>query len=142
MATTLTFTLVRGSDGTVDKEASLVSCEAAIDQYKAARELELGAISDAVHGIFDKYKSATLTMPFVCGESCRVLNAQPANFKLLQEKVATFVRENSQGKKIGEGESATWERPDSTFVITKGKGGGVIRREDVAAPDAEAASAE
>lgn len=133
MATLLTLALVLGSDGKVDKAATLASCDSAIDKYVAQRETEQATIAECVGAIFDQYKGATLNMPFVQNEACRRLNASPANFKVLQDLAADYVRENSQGAKKEDG---TVERPDSLFLITKGKGGGVTRRADAPAKPA------
>jgi hypothetical protein len=139
MATLITLALVLGSDGKVDKSATLASCDSAIDKYVAQRETEQATIAECVGAIFDQYKGATLNMPFVQNEACRRLNASPANFKVLQDLAADYVRENSQGAKVGEGDSATVEHPESLFLITKGKGGGVSRRADLPAKPAASA---
>lgn len=128
----LLIALVLGSDGKTDKAATLASCGDAIDLYTAERETEEATIADAVGALFDEHKGAALNMPYVCNEACRSLNVQPANFKALTERVAEYVREHAQGEKVGE----TWERPESEFVISKGKGGGVRRRADIPPPPA------
>lgn len=129
---TLLIALVLGSDGKTDKAATLASCDAAIDLYTAERETEEETIAEAVGALFDAHKGAALNMPYVCNEACRSLNVQPANFKTLTERVAEYVRDHAQGEKVGE----SFERPDSEFVISKGKGGGVRRRCDIPAPPA------
>jgi hypothetical protein len=133
MATILSIALVLGSDGKTDKAATLASCSDAIDKYTAERETEEETISEAVHALFDQHKGARLNMPYVVGECLRTLNVQPANFKPLSEKVAQYVRDNSQGEKAEDGSVA---RPDSLFLIGKGKGGGVARRCDLPPPAA------
>ena len=137
MAHVLSVSLVAATDGSIDTDASLASCKAEILKYKAARETEQATIAEQVGALFDEHKGATLNMPYVANEALRRLNVQPENFKLLEARVLQYVRENSQGDKIGEGDSATFERPDSLFVITKGKGGGVKRRGDIPVPAAK-----
>ena len=129
---TLLIALVLGSDGKTDKDATLASCGDAIDKYTAERETEEATIAEAVGALFDTHKGAALNMPFVCNEACRQLNVQPVNFKTLTERVAQYVRDHSQGEKVGD----SFERPSSEYVISKGKGGGVRRRADIPPPPA------
>lgn len=120
--------LVRDASGAVDREASLDKFEAELVKYCAERETEQEVISEAVNAAFDKYPGAVITMPAVCTFALSKLNAQPENHKILTERVQSYIRENSQGKVAEDG---TAERPDSMFVIGKGKNGGVRRRADI-----------
>jgi hypothetical protein len=131
--TQLLITLVRASDGSIDQDASLDACSDAIVKYCAERETEEATIADAVNALFDEHKGARLNMPFVQSATLRTLNVQPANYKVLSEKVAQYVRDHSQGEKAEDGSVA---RPDSLFLIGKGKGGGVARRCDLPPPAA------
>lgn len=127
--------LVRDSGGAVDRAACLDKFEEELVKYCAQREMEQETIAEAVHAAFDKYVGANITMPALCTYALTKLNAQPENHKILTERVLAYVRENSQGDKTAEDDSV--ERPDSTFVIGKGKHGGVRRRVDIVAKPAK-----
>lgn len=135
--TTLSIGLIRFADGSVDQDATMCACEAAIVKYVAERETEEVTIAAAVDALFDKHLGVRVNMPYVCNEACRTLNAQPENFKLLSERVAQYVRDHSQGEKAEDGSVAN---PDSLFLINKGKGGGVARRCDLPEPKPETAA--
>ena len=124
----LSIALVRGVDGSIDQDACLAGCKTAITKYVAERETEEATIALAVNDLFDEHKGARLNMPYVQNEALRRLNVQPENFKTLSERVAQYVRDHAQGEKAEDG---SFERPDSLFLINKGKGGGVARRADL-----------
>lgn len=119
---------VRSSNGSIDHDSTLAKFAGDLLAFEAMQEAESANIGAAVHALFDKFKGARLNMPFVTGEVLRALNATPDNYKALTEKVQGFVRRESQGEVFDDG---TVERPNSTFVIGKGKGGGVARRADL-----------
>lgn len=124
-------------DGRTDEDASVAAFRVAMSKHIADRETELSTIADAVGAVFDKYKGTSINMPALCNFALQELNAQPENYKVLQERTAQYVRDNSQGEK--DKETGVEARPDSLFVIGKGKGGGVHRRSDrPAKPAAEA----
>jgi uncharacterized protein YgiB involved in biofilm formation len=113
---TLTINLVTDK-GVVDQKASRQAFESALVKYVAERETELSAIADAVNSVFDEHKGSSINMPAVAGFALQKLNAQPENYKTLETRVMEYVRENAKGD-------------SSTFVIAKGKKGGVTRRAD------------
>lgn len=119
--------VVRGSDGSVDAEATIGKFGTDLARYIAERETEQETIANAVHAVFDHYKGASLNMPALVSMTLTKLNAQPESFKALSDRVLSFVRENAQG----ETKDGVSERPNSLFVIGKGKGGGVKRRSDI-----------
>lgn len=128
MSNAVVLFLVRDASGAVDREACLDKFEAELVKYCAERETEQEVISEAVNAAFDKYHGANITMPALCTFALTKLNAQPENHKILTERVLAYVRDNSQGKTAEDG---TVERPNSVFVIGKGKNGGVRRRADI-----------
>lgn len=128
---TLSITLALLSTGLVDRDASIVNAENAIDQYVAERELEEETVGEAVHAVFDKFKGTGINCPALQSLSLQQLNAQPSNWQSLGERVMEYVRGNSQGEKAEDG---TYANPTSLFVIAKGKNGGVRRRSDIATP--------
>lgn len=118
----LSFTLVL-SAGSIDREASLKAASDALDAHIAEHDTQQETIAAAVHSVFDEYKGANLTMPTIEGMTLRALNAQPANYKVLGQKVLDYVRANADQKD---------EAPRTrTFGISKGKNGGVCRWADV-----------
>jgi hypothetical protein len=126
----VTFFIVRDGSGVVDLEASNDKFQSELVKYCAERETEQETIAEAVHACFDQYKGVRINMPALCTFTLTKLNAQPENHKVLTERVMEFVRSQSQGKAADDG---TVENPTSTFLIGKGKGGGVARRCDLVA---------
>lgn len=127
-------------DGRTDKDASTAAFVSAMETHIASRELELETIADAVNAVFDRYLGTSINMPALCSFALQELNAQPENHKVLSERTAQYVRDNAQGDK--DKETGLEPRPDSLFVIGKGKGGGVHRRADrPAKPSTETVSA-
>lgn len=124
--------LVRSADGSVDENATKSAFDAALAKHIAEREMETATIAAAVSAVFDQYLGTSINMPALCNFTLGRLNAQPENYKVLSDRVAAYVRDNAQGKDLSEKDAkeSIWERPDSLFVIGKGKGGGVYRRAD------------
>lgn len=124
--------IVRADDGSVDETLSHAAFATALTKHIAERETETSTIATAVGEVFDQYLGTSINMPALCNFACAKLNAQPENYKVLSERVAAYVRDNAQGKDTSEKDAkeSIWERPDSMFVIGKGKGGGVYRRID------------
>jgi len=142
MALTLTTTLVLLDSGEIDEQGSALAFEAELANYKAARETEEATIAAVIHGIFDKYKGASISMPALAGTALRELNVVPANHKVMEEKVLAYVRENSdraekKNRKTGAIEQVAEPKRTRTFGIKKGVGGGVCRWEDVPEKDEE-----
>lgn len=119
--------VVRGSDGAVDLASTILKFEDDLSRFVAERETEQSVIAEAIAAIFDQHKGTAINMPALQTFALQKLNAQPSNYTVLSERVAEYVRENSQGE-VKEGVE---ERPQSLFVIKKGKGGGVHRRCDM-----------
>ena len=119
---------VRGSNGSIDHEATLARFAEDLIRFEEEQDQENRVIAGAVHALFDRFKGARLNTPFVVGEVLRGLNVRPENFKTLTEKVQGFIRGQSQGETLPDG---SHENPTSVFVISRGKGGGIARRADM-----------
>ena len=126
MGTSLTVQLVE-TDGLIDQDASHAAFTTALSKHIAEREVEQTQIASAVSDLFDQYKGSSINMPALASMTAQKLNAQPENFKVLSERVLDYVRANAQGETAKDG---SVERPESVFVIGKGKGGGCYRRAD------------
>ena len=130
---TLTITLVQGSSG-VDQARSEAAFRTALAAYIVERETEEETIAEAVHAVFDQYKSASINMPALAGFALQRLNVQPENFKALELRIMEYVRSNADqsAKTDKDGNVLTpAESPRTrTFAIGKGKGGGVKRWSD------------
>jgi hypothetical protein len=113
---TISIEVVRSFDGSVDMTASLSAAKTAIEKFIADKESEDTAINVAVHEVFDQFKGANINMPALVSLVVQKLGGSPENFKVLGDKIANFVRDNS-------GEFGT-------FTISKGRGGGVRRNSD------------
>lgn len=118
---------VRFVDGSIDHEGTISKFANELSEFAANQEAENATISQAIHAMFDQYKGARLNMPYLTGEVLRRLEAKPDTYKVLTDKVQGFIRSQSQGKTLDDG---SVENPQSVFVISKGKGGGVSRRVD------------
>jgi len=130
---------VRDASGSFDLEATVEKFRGDCLRYAAARETEDTEIGEAVRAAFGEVAlGGSLNMPYLQSKVLQALNAQSANFKALQDRTANWVREHAQGESIknDKGEATGVERPDSEFVIGKGKGGGVHVRADRATRDA------
>ena len=115
--------------GKVNQDKSEAAFRGALLKYIAERETEGTLIEEAVSALFDQYKGAAINMPAVASMTAQRLGAQPENFKVLSDRVAEYVRANSQ-ETGSEKEGNLVQHPESMFIIAKGKGGGVSRRAD------------
>jgi hypothetical protein len=134
---TLEIQLVLGADGTVDTDATLAAALGRVQQYKASKETEESTISGHLSALFDQLKAdgtKNVNMPYVINNVLTRMNVQamPSSYNTLFARVHTFIQANSQGKTLDKATGKV-ERPDSTFVIGKGKNGGVFRRSDLPA---------
>jgi hypothetical protein len=131
--TTLTVTLVSGTDD--DLAANEQAFRTSYLAFVAEREIEDTNIGDAVHAVFDQYRSASINMPALAGFALTRLNVQPENFKALETRVMEYVRENADRHEKTDKETGLITQAAETprtrsFVIAKGKGGGVKRWSD------------
>jgi cupin superfamily acireductone dioxygenase involved in methionine salvage len=117
MANKLTVDLVRCEDGSIDVAGSEAAFSGALSRYIAECETEDTEIAKAVESIFDRLNGTRCNMPYIVNQALQVLNVQPANHKVLFEKVSDFIRANAHGD-------------DAVYHIGKGKGGYVIRLSD------------
>ncbi len=139
MSNTVTITLVETAAG-VDRASSSKAFESAVDKFIAERETQESTIAGAVGAYFDSHKNEPIKMPALVHGALQHLNVQPSNYGSLEKLVKAYVRSNSQSVKLPDGKVE--ERPQSLFVIAKGKGGGVTRRSDLPVETPETASTE
>lgn len=125
MSTSITVELVL-SGGHIDQDASEQAFRSALTRRMAELETEQTEIAAAVTELFDQYRGQPIAMPTLGSLVASKLNAVPENHAVLSERAKDYVRANAQGK-VTDG---TEERPNSLFVIGKGKNGGVSRRAD------------
>lgn len=125
MSLSLTVELVTAG-GHIDQAASEQAFRSALTRRMAELETEQTQIADATAELFDQYRGQPIAMPVLGSLVAQKLNAVPENHAILSERAKEYVRANSQGK-VTDGVE---ERPDSLFVIGKGKNGGVSRRAD------------
>jgi hypothetical protein len=130
---TLEIRLVSDTDGDVDVQATLDAARTQIVNLKAQRETEDNAILTHLNAVFDELKASGTrgNMPYIVNAVLtRMGIAQmPSSYKVLNERVHKFIQANAQGKtdKV----TKAVERPDSLFVVSKGKLGGLGRRSDL-----------
>ena len=109
--------LVRGADGSCDLDATVLKFRGELEKFLALRETEDAGIAAAVSEVFDTHKGASINMPALQGFVLQKMGATPANYAVLGERVAEYVRSQA-----GEG---------GIYKIAKGKGGGVKRVADI-----------
>lgn len=129
---------VHGEEG-FDVDATVEKFRADCERHQAIRCTEDEEIGAAVRAAFASVSPGCgLNMPFLESKVLQALNATDANFKDLTERTAKWVRAHAQGEAIknDKDEVVGYTRPNSEFVIAKGKHGGVYRREDKEAADA------
>ena len=134
---TLTVSLVLGSDGRVDSDATVDGFVDQLARHIESRELEGSAIEAAVLGVIEECKRPT-SMATLAGLAAARLNAQPENHSILVARAMEYLQNNCQGKKLAG--DAGYERPNSLLVSSKGPGGGVSLRTVYEAAQAAAAS--
>lgn len=136
MNTKIEITLVHGNDGKVDVQSTLAEAETTILAYTATRETEEETIKSVLDQVFESRPGVKMNMPYVINQALALMGIaeQPTNYKVLSTRVHDYISANSQGKT--DKETKLVERPDSYFVIGKGKGGGVARRADLDAAEA------
>lgn len=104
---------VRNDDGTINVQATLFEVEDQLLELASKETESLGAISEAVHSVFDQHVGQTLPMPHICSAACGLMGIGPSEFVETQKAVGLWVRTNNE------------------FKVSKGKGGGVVRLRDV-----------
>lgn len=110
--------VVRSGSGSIDHSATVDKFAQDLIEFEAKLEAENAGIGQCVNALFDQFRGARLNTPFVVGETLRRLDVKPENYKALSDKVTDYIRNRSQGE-------------NSTFTISKGKGGGIARRSDM-----------
>jgi hypothetical protein len=133
----LTTYAVRGPDGKVDFDSTIKKFGGRLVEFEAACEKEEAAIAEAVTLVFDNTlpKGMAHQMDTIGFLAVQLMNANVGNFKILNDRVKSWIRVNAdQPKKLaddGETVLVAAEKPRTRmFAITKGKGGGVKRWSD------------
>lgn len=133
----ITITLVKDSKGLIDEAASTATFTKALASLKVQRELEDGQIAKAVAAVFDKYKGASINLPGLCTYALMELGATPDNYNDMNEKIAEYVRANSDQGAVKDPKDKTKilkpaEAPRTRlFSMNKGRGGDTRRWSDV-----------
>lgn len=104
----------RAADGSVDQDSTVAQFKSDLATFVTESAEEQSNIASAVNAVFDKNLGQRITMPALCAAAAAELNAQPQNWQSITEKVAAYVRSNTQD-----------------FSIAKGKGGGTARVRDL-----------
>lgn len=102
----------RGSDGSVDLDASKEAYGTALAEWCAQNEVAADKIAGAVNTVLDRHPSQRIPMPALLSEASQLLGATPQTFKVLSDRVHAYVK----------GQTAAGQ-----LFVTKGKGGGVSR---------------
>lgn len=126
MSSKMQVKLVHKADGSVDIPASVAKFEMDLEVFIAQNAADEEMVAACVNAVFDQYKGASIQVPAVCTFALREMNANPANFKVLQERISDYLDTHNQG----DTKDGVQEFPNSLFVIGRGRGGGVKRRCD------------
>jgi hypothetical protein len=111
--------VVRDSSGCVDVDATIENFSSQLGTFMVETEVETAGIAQAVNAVFDTHKGVNINTPALVSLSIQSLSIQkldvsPANYADMAEKIADYVRSNK-----------------ATFLVSKGKGGGVRRICDI-----------
>ena len=104
---------VRDSVGSVNVEASVAAYTEALSQWVSDNEIPVDRITTAVNSVLDSRPNTRLPTPFLVSLAVQELNLEPALFKAATQRVTDYVK----------GQCA-----NGNFTVTKGKGGGIMRR--------------
>lgn len=110
--------IVVRKNGVVDTRASLTAFKTELENLIAQEKAENAVIEDAAHAVFDAQPGKAIPMPALLASITTALGATPATFTELSEKARRYLQAQAEGDR-------------STFIIAKGKGGGVRRRSDI-----------
>lgn len=102
----------RGTDGSVDVQASAQAYAKALTEWCAENEIPADQIAGAVNAVLDRHPGQNIPMPALLSEASQILGATPQTFKVLSDRVHAFVTGQSKAEQL---------------FVTKGKGGGVSR---------------
>lgn len=136
MSRSLTVSLVLTALGEIDEAASARAFQNQLSAYKAECETEESTIADAVSAQFDQYPGAGQNMPALVHGVLTRLNTQPANFSTMEDKVKSYIRDNSDRLAVVDKKTKAVLSPAEPartrlFSIARGKGGGCRRWSDV-----------
>lgn len=101
----------RGTDGSVDVQASAQEYARALTEWCAENEIPSEQIAQAVTAVLDRHPGR-IPMPALLATAAQEMGATPETFKVLCDRVHAYVSGQAKAEKL--------------FVI-KGKGGGVTR---------------
>ena len=121
--------VVRSSNGSVDSDATMAKFQSTLSSFISESETESETIGSAIEAVLETHKGSRVNLDFLVSSTCRALNAQPENFKVLGDKVRQFVKDNSCDKNDAGMPSDSTKR----LNVARGKGGGVGRWSDLLA---------
>lgn len=122
--TTLSVTLVRTADGSVDEDASLEACRTAVREYVERTDTLNRELSVAVHAVFDANVGVRMNMPFIVSEAMRLITYNPNDYARVNAAVGDFIRANAGAER----------ESGALFHIGKGKGARTFRWSDEPLP--------
>ena len=102
----------RGTDGSVDVDASKAEYGQALVAWCASNEIPADQIAAAASAVLDAHPGTRIPMPAFLSEACVELGSTPSTFTVLSKRVHAFV----QG-----------QQKAGLLFVTKGKGGGVSK---------------
>lgn len=106
----------RGTDGSVDVEASAQAYSEALTKWCVENEIPAEEIEAAANAVLDAHAGKRIPMPAFLSLAVQELGSTPETFGILSERVHAYVTGQAKAEKL--------------FVV-KGKGGGVTRERPV-----------
>ena len=107
--------------GTIDRDATMLAFESALDEYATSRALNGEKLGEAIGAVFDAHRGAAINSDALVSLVSVALAIQMNGYSLLKEDVQTFVKENNGDTR----------ESGALFYTRKGKGGGTRRWSDI-----------
>lgn len=123
MSNTVVGFVVRGSDGLINRDASIAKFSAAFVEYVTSQAAQRAALSEAIHAVFDAYRGQVISTRFVCDAVRANLKTDHSNFTKVGKAVTELL---GLMRKSGE------------LRFQHGPGGGYARVSDVPAEETQA----
>jgi hypothetical protein len=117
------------TNGIIDEEATEKAFHGKLRALAAERHAQRDQIAVAVASVFERFPGVRMNLPHVASMALASLNVDPTNYSKLERLCLAYIRANCQGNTVRD----SVERPDSLFVMGKGRDGGVCRRADLQA---------
>lgn len=104
--------VVKGSDGSIDREKTLDTFEASLDAHIELLARDQTVLAEAIETIWSEMPTATIQTPALVTLALSRTGFTPANYQALRERAEDVIRSNPR------------------YYVVKGANGGVRRQSD------------